>query len=190
MKTFQKPAFDQLEKVNELIKNRYSPRAFTNQPLSEQDLTLLIEAARWAPSSMNAQPWKFFISTNDDDIFSSIWQTLSDGNKPWAKKAAAFIVTFIPQSDSFPVLLTYAHDLGLAIGNLSLQAESMHIGLHQMGGFSKDAVAQLFEIGSEYIPMTIIAVGKYGNAESLEEPYKSREKAMRTRKPINELFIK
>lgn len=189
-KTYQKPSVNQSIELLDLISNRYSPRAFDNKPLSNSQINLLLEAASWAPSSMNIQPWRFKVTARGTSSFEGLWNTLMEGNKPWAKDAALLIATGISVDQNKPsTQLTAAHDLGLAVNNLTLQAESMNIGVHQMGGFSKEAVIELLDLDATILPMTILAVGFYGHPDQLSEPFKSRETSVRTRKDLKDILI-
>jgi nitroreductase len=142
---FQKPrqatAFD----IHPLIADRYSPRAFSDSPITEQELGSLFEAARWAPSSINEQPWRFIYARKGENAFAEMVNGLSDGNKPWAKNAPVLLIALVKNEFSRGgVNIAASHDLGLAVGNMSLQAQHLNIGIHQMGGISREYLTHAF----------------------------------------------
>jgi nitroreductase len=189
-RAYIKEAIDQPTKLNQLVKSRYSPRAFEEKMIDSTELELLLHAARWSASSMNLQPWRFRVAEKGSENFVALWKTLMDGNKPWARHAAVLLATFVVYDPQKPQsLITSAHDLGLAVSNMTIQAESMGIGVHQMGGFSKKAMSELLNLENNIEPMTVLALGYYGTPEQLDEPFLSRETAQRTRKDLKDLLI-
>ena len=187
-KQYIKPATGQDADLHELIKARYSPRAFQDKEIPEKEIKLLLEAARWAPSSMNAQPWRFLYAFKGENSYELMTQSLMEGNKPWASNAPILLLSMIKTTmDNGTANHSANHDLGLAIGNLTIQAQELGIGIHQMGGFSKASIIELFKLPADIVPVTISALGYYGYPDQLEEPFRSREKAIRTRKPLEEI---
>lgn len=175
--------------VHELIKKRWSPRAFKSEMISDHELFSMLEAARWAASSMNEQPWRFIYARKGEAAHDQIVSALMDGNKSWAKDAPVLIATVIKTTltrNNNPNGAA-AHDLGLAIGNLSLQATSLGIGVHQMGGFHRDIIREQFDLPEYYAPVTVLALGYFGDADQLPEGLRERELAVRTRKPLEEI---
>lgn len=170
------------------IANRWSPRAFKKEPIEEADFGKILEAARWAASSMNEQPWRLLYALKGEIAFDKIASTLMEGNRRWAKEAAMLMVTIVKKNFSMndKPNRTAHHDLGLAIGNLSIQATKLGIGLHQMGGFDPAMAERLFEIPEGYEAVTAIALGYYGNLHQLDEPFRSRETSRRTRKKVED----
>ncbi|MFT6133559.1 MAG: nitroreductase [Cyclobacteriaceae bacterium] len=188
MKPYQKKSKDQSFELLDLIKNRFSPRAFARQPISEDHTHVLLESARWAPSSMNMQPWRFLYAYQGEKSFELMVDSLMEGNKPWAKKASLLILTMIiPVTESGEENHYALHDLGLAMGQLSIQAEALSIGIHQMGGFSKQRAIELLGLPSELIPVTINALGYYGDPSTLKEPFQSRETSVRNRLDLSQI---
>ena len=175
--------------INDLIANRWSPRSFQEEPISEDHLMSLFEAARWAPSSMNEQPWRFVYTRRGEEAFDKIASTLMPGNK-WAAKASVLLIALVKKTfdRNGSVNAAATHDLGLAIGNLGLQATEFGIGLHQMGGFDRHLLIEEFTISEEYLPITCIALGYFGDPDALDEPLKQRELAERKRRPLEELI--
>ena len=122
--------------IHKLIKNRRSPVHFSDRPVEEEKLELLFEAARWAPSSHNQQPWRFILAKKDDkDYFNRLFDCLSPGNQLWAATVPVLILSIAETTSSYNKKMNkYAfHDVGLAVSNLILQATSMGLYVHQMG---------------------------------------------------------
>ncbi len=178
--------------LNELIEKRYSPRAFSGEPIEEEKIISLLEAARWSPSSMNEQPWRFIIGAKEEgETFNKIYDTLFELNQEWARNAPVLILAVAKEfNDRNKQNNRYAeYDLGQAIAHLTLQATSLNLYLHQMGGFNLDKARKLFNIPEGYLPMSVIAVGYLGNIDTLPDQLKVREKAKRNRKELSELVF-
>ncbi len=177
-------------KVHQLISDRKSIRAFSEKEISDDDLLTLIEAARLAPSSMNEQPWRFIaVKKDNEDSFQRMLECLNESNRNWAKHAAALILTVANKNHTaINKPNSYAwHDVGLAVGNLSLQAMSMNIFLHHMGGFNREGARKAFDIPENFEPVSIIALGYKGNPDTLPLPLRERELVASTRLPLKEL---
>ena len=177
-------------KIHNLISERKSIRAFSDKEISDEALITLLEAARWAPSSMNEQPWRFIVVRKENtEAFQKMIQCLNDSNKIWAQHASVLLLTVANNTiTTLNKPNAYAwHDIGLAIGNLSLQAISMDIFLHQMGGFKSEEAKKLFNIPNGFDPVSVIALGYQGNAEALPSPLRERELKQRERKPLSEI---
>ncbi len=177
--------------IHPVIRKRWSPRSFSERPITAGQVKELVEAARWAPSSMNEQPWKYAYALRGTDGFETLLDFLSPGNQPWAKNAAALILmmartTFA--SNGRPNAWA-VHDLGMANAQLVLQAAHRDIYTHLMGGFDKEGVMQFLGPGEDIEPVCIAALGYLGDPDQLEEPYLSRERAKRIRKPIDEILV-
>lgn len=174
------------------IETRFSTRAFSEKEISEHEIFNITEAARWAPSSGNEQPWLYYYSLKNHSSFSDVLNCIAEGNKPWAKNAAAFIISCTKinfQASGKENSWAY-HDLGLANAQLILQAQSLGIYTHPMGGFDKQKISILLSLEETVHPVCVIAIGFLGNAESLQEPFKSRELSERKRKSLNEILFK
>jgi nitroreductase len=177
--------------VIDIIKNRFSPRAFSNEEITQAEIDIIIEAAHWAPSAMNEQPWRYQVALkNNTQAFKNMVSVLAPGNEPWAKQAAALILCSIKStySSNNKINTSALHDLGMANQNLLLQALSMNIYAHVIGGFDKAKAIDVFSIDEEINPVCIIALGYLGNHEHLTEPYKERELKPRTRLPIKDIL--
>jgi nitroreductase len=188
--TMSNPAETQVP-VHELIRERWSPIAFSDRRLEREQIVSLLEAARWAPSSFNGQPWSYLIATKDEpEEFERLASCLVEGNS-WAKQAPLLLLAIAatnfthngkPNNHAF-------HDVGLANENLVLQATSLGLFVHQMAGFLPDKARELFAIPEDQVPLTMIAVGYHGQAGDLSEALQKREQAARSRKPLKELVF-
>ena len=178
--------------VHNLIEERWSPRAFEDKPVDESQLQTLFEAARWAPSAMNEQPWRFIYAVKEDqENFDRLFSCLVEGNS-WAKNASALFISVVKKNYDYngnPNNLAL-HDLGLATGNLLLQATDLGLHVHLMGGFKADKAREVLEIPEGYEPVSMGAVGYAGDPETLSENLKARELAPRKRKPLEEILFK
>lgn len=179
--------------LTELLAARWSPRAFAETPVEEEKLRGVLEAARWAASSSNVQPWRFLVTRRGTEAFDKLRACLAEGNKPWTVQVPVLILTLtdtvLPAKGEKPATENrYAlHDLGLAVGNLTVQATASGLFLHQMAGFSADKAKAAFEIPEPYKPVSVIALGYLGDDEGLPEGLRERERAPRERKALTEI---
>jgi nitroreductase len=178
--------------VHEIIATRRSPRSldpaatFTND-----DLVALLEAARWAPSAFNGQPWRFFVGRNGDELFSAILSTLEPFNQSWAKNASVLItVAAKTTKDDGSIHADYQYDCGLAVSQLVFEAHNRGFVAHQMTGFNRTNSATILEMDSNLTPIVVVAIGKQDTPEKLTGPAAEREQAPRVRKPLSEIVIK
>lgn len=183
MRTMQKS--NQIEHpVSDLIKNRKSIRAFSNQAIDPDKINSLFEATRWAPSSTNEQPWVYIYATRDQtELWDKLFSCLNDGNKAWAKDVPLLILSLARKSFTrFHGTNTYAmYDLGGANSFLSLQAVELGLQVRQMAGFHREEVIEQLNIPDTFEVGVFIAVGYPGDPESLPENLKIREAAPRER---------
>ena len=150
--------------VVDLIKDRFSPYEFTDRQLTEQDLKTLFEAAGKAASAFNEQPWRFIYALKQDvEEFKALHGCLVEANQGWAENVAALViaVTSTSYEKNGNKNGTAEHDLGLAVGNLTVQASAMSIFLHQMGGILPQHAIDTLGIPEGYLPLTAIALGYY-----------------------------
>ncbi|MEP0369161.1 MAG: nitroreductase family protein [Cyclobacteriaceae bacterium] len=170
------------------IANRWSPRSFSDRPVSDETLKMLFEAARWAASSMNEQPWRFVYAHKGESEYEAIAKALYDGNK-WAEQAPVLIIAAAKQtfSRNGKTNGSALYDLGLAVGNLSIQATEEGLSLHQMGGFDKQIISEAFYLDEDIQPAVVIALGYSGSPDQLPEPLYSREVSERSRKPLSDI---
>jgi nitroreductase len=172
------------------IKERWSPRAFSDEKINDEDIMGILEAARYAPSCYNEQPWRFIVA-KDKEKLEKMNEILFDGNKVWASKAPALILVLSKKTFERNGKDNYWHtfDAGTAWGYLSLEAQKRGLITHAMGGFNKNKAKEIYNISDDYSIITVIAVGKYGNKEDLPDNIKAMEKPS-IRKPIEDLIIK
>jgi nitroreductase len=175
--------------VIDLIKNRWSPRSFSDKPVSHEDMMTIFEAASWAFSASNEQPWEYiYAHRQDQDAFHKLHDCLLPGNKPWTKYAAVLGVSLVRKKMTNGKKNTTAkHDLGAANATMMLQATSMGIYGHMMAGFDHDKTFETLGLNKEELDaVAFFAMGYPDSPEKLEEPFKTRELTQRTRKPISE----
>lgn len=178
--------------VIDLIKNRWSARSFSEKEIIQEDLFTVIEAGSWAFSANNEQPWRVIKAHRGSETFQKIVDCLMPGNAPWAKYAAALVVTLSKQDfekDGHPLNPTADHDLGAFNAMMIIQARSMNIYAHPMGGFDHHKIKEVFGLGGNLKPIAVIAMGYLDSPEKLPEPYKTREITPRTRKSLNEIIL-
>jgi nitroreductase len=177
--------------VLDIIKNRWSPRSFSDKPISTDDLNTIVEAATWSFSAMNEQPWRYGIAKKGTALFRAFLKTLSPGNVPWNKQAAALILsvkkTTFTNSDQ--VNINALHDIGAANILMTLQANSMGIYTHVIEGYSKGEVKNLLALGDGLEPVVMIALVYPDGADKLDEPFKTRELTPRSRKGLDEILL-
>jgi len=177
--------------IHDLIQHRWSPRAFSEKPVAPEILRSLFEAARWAPSSNNEQPWAFLVAARDDrEAHEKMLSTLVEFNQTWAKHAPMLAIavselnfarTGKPNRNAF-------YDTGAAVAALSLEATARGLFVHQMAGFDPHKAIELFHIPGGWDPIAAFAIGYPGDPASLPETLRQRELAPRERKPI-ESFV-
>ena len=187
-----KRAETQFPVIDEISK-RWSPRAFdTSKKLTRDDINTLLEAAKWAPSAMNEQPWRYIVALKEEtEKFNAVAGCLVEGNLVWAKHASALLVSFAKLSYTATGKTNSAalHDTGMANQNMLLQSVSMDIYCHVMGGFDKEKTKVVFKTDADLQPVVIIALGFLGNPDDLPEALKVRELGARSRKSIEEIVL-
>ena len=169
--------------LHPLIRQRWSPRAFADRPIAPVQMEELIEAARWAASANNEQPWQYVYAFRGTPGFEQLWECLVPGNQAWADRAAVLLValqrnSFAKSGQANPWA---THDLGLANAQLLLQAQYRDIYGHMLAGFVPDKVRTLLQLSADQGPVCMMALGYLGDAEQLAEPFRSRELAPRQR---------
>jgi len=187
----QKPATTDFP-VHDLIRHRWSPRAFANKPVEPAVLASLFEAARWAPSSSNEQPWAYLVATKDNpEDFAKTLSVLVEFNAAWAKNAPvlALAVSHLKfQSNGNPNRNAF-YDTGAATVLFSLEATARGLYIHQMAGFDPGKAKQVFEIPDDWEAIAAFAIGYPGETDSLPQKLQDREVAPRTRKPLAEFVM-
>jgi nitroreductase len=178
--------------LHEIIARRWSSRAFSEQAVEADKLRSVLEAARWAPSSRNEQPWAYVVATREDSAqYEALSQLLMEANRAWANKAPVLVLTLAhSRLEKTGQPNRHAlHDLGLSTANLVAQATSLGLMTHQMGGFDVEAARTQFAVPEGWEPVSMIALGYPGKAESLPDSLRARETAPRQRKPLNEFVF-
>jgi nitroreductase len=175
--------------IHPLLAGRRSPRAFDPEhELGDDALTALLEAARWAPSSSNSQPWRFLVGRRGDEVFTAIEGTLAAGNLLWAPQVSALLLVAVERTDAEGRPLRHAAwDAGQAIALLTVQAEADGLAVRQMGGFSPGAARAAMAIPARFEPMTVVAVGRPLALDVVPQELREREVAPRVRKPLDEV---
>jgi nitroreductase len=176
------------------INKRRSGYAFADKDIEPEKLEALFEAAHWAPSSRNIQPWRYIYASNSDPEFQLLLNLLFEGNQRWAKNAGVLILSLAQTKYRFKDEIRENkhgwHDTGLANSLLIIQAVSMGLLTHPMGGFDSNRARNDLNIPPEYDPVAMIAVGYQGDDSKLPEDLSNRLKAPRTRKPLEEIAFK
>ena len=173
--------------IETLFLKRWSPRSFSDQPLTDAEMNSLFEAARWAPSTYNEQEWRYLYARQGDAHWNTFLNILLPANQVWCKRAGALVVviskkTFTKTGKPNPV---HTFDSGLATMNLMLQAAVMKIIAHGMAGFGRDKARHDLSIPDDYDPEAMIAIGHPGDPDTLPPELRERE-VVSGRKKIDE----
>jgi nitroreductase len=191
----ERPALESVVQADEavalhpLLARRRSSRALGGEPLPDSTVTRLLEAARWAPSSGNRQPWSFIVVPREDAVaHARVTELLTGRNGWWAPKAPLLVValarTHNPDGGAHPIAL---YDLGLAMGQLAVQATAEGLATHPMGGFDKGRAREVLEIPEGWEPVVVMAIGHVGPPEGVHEMLRATETARRSRRPLEEI---
>jgi nitroreductase len=178
--------------LHEALQRRWSPRAFADRPVADEQLITLFEAARWASSCFNEQPWQFIVATKStQQEYERMLSCLVEGNQGWAKLAPVLILTVAKSTfDHNGKGNAHAwHDVGLAMGNLAIQATTLGLSLHQMAGIIPDRIREEYGIPQGFDPVAALALGDAGDPMLLPDELAQREQAIRTRKPLLEFVF-
>lgn len=171
---------------------RWSPRSFSDREVSRELLAHIFEAARWAPSSSNEQPWRFLVGRRSSDTYDKIFASLVEANQKWARTAPVLMLgvartTFTRNNTPNRFAL---HDLGAADSYLALEAAALGLAAHQMAGFDENKARELLGIPAEYLIGSVIALGYQDEPEKLGDAIlMEREVAPRQRKPLREIVL-
>lgn len=174
--------------IHELLARRWSPRAFAERPIEPEKLQSLFEAARWAPSSNNEQPWRFIVAHKADEAqWNRLFACLVEGNRAWAFRAPvlALSVASLYFGKTGAPNRHAMHDTGMAVQNLAIQATVLGLIVHQMAGFDAEQARKDLKIPSEYEPVAMIAIGYPGDPSLLSGTLHEREVAPRRRHPAS-----
>ncbi|GAB3798600.1 nitroreductase family protein [Humibacter antri] len=177
--------------IHPVLTERFSPRAFdASEPIDETKLVAALEAARWSPSAANTQPWRFIVARRGTPAFDTIVAGLMGFNQFWAVNAGALIVGLAARTTEDGRPLRWAeYDLGQALAHFSMQAHYDGLHVHQMGGFAADELRDAFAVNERFDLVSVTAVGVLGDVDDLPENTRERERAPRTRLPLEELLL-
>lgn len=179
--------------LNKAIQNRWSPREFSDKPVTKEMIDLLFEAARRAPSAMNEQPWSYYyVQKENSKVFNDFVGFLIGNNPLWAKNAQVLIVSVMKKHYDYKNRPNgkALHDIGAANVSLAIQAAEMGLQVHQMGGFNKEKAAEYLHLNSEsFEPVTVIAVGFPDETGPLPEDSKQRVQQHQSRKEQSEFVF-
>jgi nitroreductase len=175
-----------------ILAERWSPYGFENRPVSETDLCSLFEAARWAASSYNEQPWNYLVATRENSAeFGRLLSCLVEANQAWAKEAPVLILGIVSlrfarnNQDNRAAV----HDLGLAAGNLLAEATTRGLSVHHMIGILPDKARELYQIPEFFEAWTAMAIGYKADPTKLADALRERDMALRQRKPLNKFVF-
>jgi len=177
--------------VHPLLAERWSPRGFDRaHEIGDEALAALLEAARWAPSAQNSQPWRFLVTRRGEPAHDRLYAALAPGNQAWAGAASALILVAARTAGDDGRPQPWAlYDTGQAVAALVTQAQADGLSVHQMGGFDTDAVRAELGLGEILTPVVVLAVGRHDSEAGLPEPLAAREAAPRTRHPLGDLLL-
>jgi len=178
--------------LHELLNERWSPRPFSEKPIESWKVLSLFEAARWTPSSANEQPWNLIVVTKEEsESHADLLGSLSEGNRRWAGQAPLLVIG-VAKSTYERTGRANRHawyDLGQSVANLTVQASSVGLAIHQMGGFDSEGVRGFFSIPDGYEPVVVLAIGYAESASKLPADLQQRETAPRSRKTLEEFVF-
>ncbi len=177
-------------KIDRIFTDRWSPRAMSGEKLARSELMSLFEAARWAPSSSNGQPWRFIYAERDTEHWERLFDLLNQGNQVWVKNAAALVVVISKnyfEDDGKPDR-TSSFTTGAAFENLSLQGSMNNLVIHGMAGFDYNQAKEELQVPDGYTVEAMVAIGKPGKVEDLPERLQKREHPS-DRKPVEDLVM-
>ena len=178
--------------IEDCLRKRWSPLAFSDRLVEKEKLLSVLEAARWAASSYNEQPWSFIIATKENPVeFEKLLSILAEGNQEWARNAPVLMLTVAKlHFERNGVENRHAfHDVGAASANLAIQAAALDLYVHQMAGFDVPKAKEVYQIPTGYEPVSAIALGYLGNSQTLSESLQQRESNPRTRKPLDKFVF-
>jgi nitroreductase len=180
------------EEIHTLIRSRWSPRALSSRALEPAELRRLFEAARWAPSSFNEQPWRFLVARKEDEAaYERLLACVHERNRKWAQAAPVLVLSVArtrfsksetPNRHAF-------HDVGLAVGQLITQATAMGLVVRQIAGFDEEAARRAYDLPDVFEPVAVLAIGAPGDPDELPADLREKESAARRRLPLEEIVF-
>lgn len=178
--------------IHELLEKRWSPRAFSEKAVTAEVLGSLFEAARWAASCYNEQPWRFIVARKEEsDAYDTMLGCLVEGNQAWAVQAPVLMLAIAKKTFTLngKPNIHARHDLGLATAGMMLQAAALDLYMHPMGGILPEKAMGTYQVPDDFEVATGLALGYLGDPDSLAEPMKSSELEARVRKPLTEIVF-
>ncbi len=178
--------------ILKLLAERWSPCAFDDRPVPEADIRSLFEAARWAASSYNEQPWNYLVATKDDALeFERLLGCLLETNRAWAKSAPVLVlgVVSLQFAKNKQDNRAAVHDLGLAAGNLLVEATARGLSVHQMIGILPEKAREAYQIPEHFEAWTALAIGYKGDPAKLPDALRERDLTPRQRKPLGKFVF-
>jgi nitroreductase len=178
--------------IHEVLANRRSPRSLDSTALlSNQDLIAILEAARWAPSANNGQPWRFFVGMRSDEVFGQILDSLASFNQGWAHRSSVLIlIAGVHSREDGTPNKGFLYDCGLAVAQMVVETHHRGFVAHQMTGFDAVKAAENLNIDASLTPVAVIAIGKQAPADLLQGAMLERETAPRERKALHDIVLK
>ena len=178
--------------IHETLASRWSPRSFdAAAQIRDEDITAMLEAARWTASSNNSQPWRFIVAKRGSENFAKVYESLVGFNKEWAGNASVLVVALYDSALAAEKNGKWAqYDLGQAVSHLVTQVHALGYFAHQMGGFKAESIRESFELPDGIEPLTVTAIGALAPVEALaSDALRERETAPRSRKSLDEIVL-
>ena len=180
-----------MNEIHELISQRWSPVAFDPKPVEFDKIHLLFEAAKWAPSGNNSQPWRFIFATKEMPDYEALFDLLTEPNQVWAKTAPLLVLGLAQVISTYknrPNRLAF-YETGMAVSNLLIQATHMGLMVHQMAGYDVERAKETLVIPTRYEPVAMMAIGYKGDRSQLPAKVAAREDQERTRMEISKFLV-
>jgi len=181
-----------MKNIHTILKERFSTVTFSNQEVGKDKIDLLFEAACWAPSGYNGQPWRFLVGEKGkDENYQKLFDSMVDANKYWAKHAPVLVLGLaLKNSEHNGKPNRFAeYETGMAVGNLLAQATSLGLYVHQMGGYSVEKIKESFNLNENLQPLALMAIGYKADVSGFADDLKQRELKPRTRKPVEDILL-
>jgi nitroreductase len=178
--------------IHDLLANRWSPYSFADRSVSDEEVRSLFEAARWAPSSYNEQPWNYIVAKREDAVeFARLLSCLVEANQTWAKASSLLVLSIsrLNSARNNQPNRAAIHDIGLAAANLVLECTARGLVVHQMIGILPDKARELYSIPEGHEPLTVAAIGYASDPNNMPEALRTRDSARRPRKPLTEFVF-
>ena len=177
--------------ILDVLAERFSTRVFDPAVTIDEDARAsALEAARWAPSANNTQPWRFIVTRRGTDAFAKVYDSLRDFNKSWAGDASVLVVAAATTTTEDGSTMHFAqYDTGQAVAHFTVQAHAGGLTTHQMGGFDRPSVKAAFDLADSITPLTVIAVGALGSLDDASDEVRARESVPRTRRSLSESVL-